>query len=42
MTDDARETLIDALGDELGAERDGLLPDELRERLLDGMQIDGT
>ena len=36
MTDDARETLIDALLDQLGAERDGL-PDELRERLLDGM-----
>ncbi len=36
MTDDARETLIDALLDQLGAGRDGL-PDELRERLLDGM-----
>ena len=36
MTDDAGETLIDALLDQLGAERDGL-PDELRERLLDGM-----
>ena len=36
MTDDARETLIDALLDQLGAERDEL-PDELRERLLDGM-----
>ena len=36
MTDDARETLIDALLDQLGAGRDEL-PDELRERLLDGM-----
>jgi len=36
MTDDARETLIDALLDQLKGERDGL-PDELRERLLDGM-----
>ena len=36
MTDQQRETLIDALLDQLGAERDGL-PDELRERLLDGM-----
>jgi len=36
MTDDARETLIDALLDQLKGERDGL-PDELREALLDGM-----
>ena len=36
MTDDARETLIDALLDQLKGERDEL-PDELRERLLDGM-----
>ena len=36
MTDDARETLIDALLDQLKGERDGL-PEELRERLLDGM-----
>ena len=36
MSDDARETLIDVLLDQLRAERDEL-PDELRERLLDGM-----
>ena len=36
MTHDARETLIDALFDQLGSRRDGL-PDELRERLLNGM-----
>ena len=32
----SREALIDALPDQLGGERDGL-PEELRERLLDGM-----
>jgi putative transposase len=36
MSDEAREELIDALLDQLRAERDEL-PDELRERLLDGM-----
>jgi putative transposase len=36
MSDGAREELIDALLDQLRAERDEL-PEELRERLLDGM-----
>jgi putative transposase len=36
MSDDARGELIDALLDQLQAER-GELPDELRERLLDGL-----
>ena len=36
MSDEAREELIDALLDQLRADRDGL-PEELRERLLDGM-----
>jgi putative transposase len=36
MTDQERAELIDALFDQLGADR-GELPDELRERLLDGM-----
>jgi hypothetical protein len=36
MTDQERGELIDALLDQLGADR-GELPDELRERLLDGM-----
>lgn len=36
MSDEAREELIEALLDQLRAERDEL-PEELRERLLDGM-----
>ena len=36
MSGEKREELIDALLDQLGAER-GELPEELRERLLDGM-----
>jgi putative transposase len=36
MSSDAREELIDALLEQLSAEREQL-PDELRERLLDGM-----
>lgn len=36
MSGESREELIDALLDQLGAEREEL-PDELRERLLDGM-----